>query len=84
MDPTPLEQDEVVADATKLTEVPTVLLLAGLVTFTPANAETLAKRQTEIAIERRAGFFIMGGSPVTWFWDSRQRKALKTEVATGR
>jgi hypothetical protein len=54
MDPMPLEQDEVVADATKLTEVPTVLLLAGLVTFTPANAETLAKRQTRIAVERRA------------------------------
>jgi hypothetical protein len=38
IDPTPFEQ-EVVAEATKLTVEPTVLPLVGVVMVTPANAE---------------------------------------------
>jgi hypothetical protein len=42
IDPTPFEQ-EVVAEATKLTVEPTVLPLVGVVIVTPANAEIDAK-----------------------------------------
>ena len=55
---TPFEQDDAVAVATNFTDVPTVLLLAGLVTVTPAKAETAVNRHTEIAERWRADFFI--------------------------
>jgi hypothetical protein len=42
IDPTPFEQ-EVVAEATKLTVEPTVLPLVGVVMVTPANAEIDAR-----------------------------------------
>lgn len=52
-----MEQVELVAEATKLTDVPTVLLFEGLVTVTFANADT-PSRQTEMAVKIRAYFFI--------------------------
>jgi len=60
MDATPFEH-EVVAVATKLTLVPTVLPFAGLDTVTPAN-DLAAKRRTNVAAETRS-FFI---------WDTLQ------------
>ncbi len=39
---TPFEQEEVVAEATKFTLVPTVLPFVGLVTVTPAKADVAA------------------------------------------
>ena len=55
---TPFEH-EVVAVATKLTFVPTVLLLAGLDTVTPANAELATEKKTKMAVERMTCFFIL-------------------------
>src|SRR5579872_3418899 len=57
MEPTPLEQVELDAVATNWTDVPTVLLLLGLVMVTVANADA-PSRQTEMAVEIRADFFI--------------------------
>jgi hypothetical protein len=57
MDPTPFEQ-EVVAVATNLTLVPTVLLLDGLDTVTPANAELATAMKTEMAVIVKTRFFI--------------------------
>jgi hypothetical protein len=57
IEPIPLEQ-EVEAEATKFTLDPTVVLLDGLDTVTPANAELPTKTKTEMAVEIRACFFI--------------------------
>src|ERR1700730_15981979 len=54
---TPFEQ-EVLLEATKLTEEPTVLPLLGLEIETPAQADAAAKTKTQIEIAIRAGFFI--------------------------
>jgi hypothetical protein len=58
MDATPFEQD-VVAVATKLTLVPTVLPFAGLDTVTPAYADVAARKSTKIAVAVQTGFFIL-------------------------
>ncbi len=52
-----MEQPEL-ADALKLTDVPTVLPLVGLVTVTLAKADEVAKTDTQIRIATRACFFI--------------------------
>jgi hypothetical protein len=44
------------AVATNFTEVPTVLLLDGLVTVTPAKAETAKKIETKMAVQMWADF----------------------------
>jgi hypothetical protein len=62
---TPFEQ-EVVLEAMKLTDVPWVLLLAGLVTVTPAKADEAAKTHTTMGI--RACFFIRAFSPVGMYF----------------
>lgn len=56
MEAIPFEQD-VVAEATNLTPVPTVLPLSGLLTVTPAKADAL-KKDTRIAVESFARFLI--------------------------
>jgi hypothetical protein len=60
---TPLEHPDAVAVATNFTEVPTVLLFDGLVTVTPAKAETATNRNTTRAVEIGADFFILRNSP---------------------
>jgi hypothetical protein len=57
MDATPFEQ-EVELEATKLTDVLTVLPLVGLVTVTLATADAAANTNTHIGIARRACFFM--------------------------
>ena len=54
---TPFEQ-ELLLEATKLTEEPTVLPLLGLEIETPAKADAAAKTKTQIEIAIMAGFFI--------------------------
>ena len=54
-----MEQPEAVAVATNFTDVPTVLLLEGLVTVTPANADIALKRHAKIAIVIEADFVIV-------------------------
>jgi len=56
MEATPFEQD-VVAWATKLTLVPTVLLFDGLDTVTPAKAVFATAMKTRMAV-LKASFFI--------------------------
>jgi hypothetical protein len=50
---TPLEHD-VLAEATNLTEVPTELPLAGLLTVTPAKAGIEVRMRTKIYVHRGA------------------------------
>lgn len=54
---TPFEQ-EVVAEATKLTLEPTVEPLDGLLTVTPAKAAVAVIKSTRIAVESCSSFFI--------------------------
>src|SRR5579864_2460213 len=65
IDATPCGQ-ELLLDATKLTDWPTVLPLPGLDMLTPAKADTDTKPHTTIQIVRRASFF-KGFSPVGLF-----------------
>ena len=57
IEPTPLEQ-EVLAVATKLTVLPIVLPLEGLLIVTPANAGAAARANTRMEVQSRAHFFI--------------------------
>jgi hypothetical protein len=54
-----LEHPEAVAVATNFTEVPTVLLLEGLVTVTPANANIALEKHAKMAVEIEADFVIV-------------------------
>ena len=57
MEATPFEH-EVLAVATNLTLVPTVLPFEGLDTVTPAKADVAAKKTTTMAVGIRACFCI--------------------------
>jgi hypothetical protein len=57
MEATPFEQ-EVLAVATNLTLVPTVLPFEGLDTVTPAKTDVAAKKTTTMAVGIRACFCI--------------------------
>src|SRR5215472_240560 len=67
MEPTPLAH-EVVAFATKLTLLPTVLLFAGVDTVTPANAVAAMEKKTNMAAEAYARFFILTVSLRLGIW----------------
>src|SRR5579864_9831444 len=73
IDATPCEQ-ELLLDATKLTDWPTVLPLPGLDMLTPAKAGTDTKPHTIMHIVRRASFF-KGFSPVGIIWSRWNRLA---------
>jgi hypothetical protein len=58
IDPTPLEQEDEVAEATTLTDDPTALPFPGLLIVTPAKAETESKPQAQRQTHREAYFLI--------------------------